>query len=141
VSARTLQREYIITFYLYTKCVLYCYKKMFHNSFVILVIHKFYYYNLVVPLLHCNHQYHTYFDICHDLHGLIIEEHVPHMPVEVPSYIVSHQVRTTIHACLNKKGKCICFRRDLKADRHRSYPTMASGHCCQSSSASPLAPR
>jgi hypothetical protein len=38
------------------------------------------------------------------LHGLIIEEHVSHLSVEVPSYIVSHQVRTTIHACLNKKA-------------------------------------
>ncbi|AQK51578.1 hypothetical protein ZEAMMB73_Zm00001d049917 [Zea mays] len=47
--------------------------------------------NDVVSLQHCNHQYHVDFDICHDLHGLIIEEHVPHLPVEVPSYIVSHQ--------------------------------------------------
>jgi hypothetical protein len=34
---------------------------------------------------------------------------VSHLPVEVPSYIVSHQVRTTIHACLNKKASvCVC---------------------------------
>jgi hypothetical protein len=84
---------------------------MFHNPFVILVIHKFCYY-LAVSLLHCNHQYHADFDICHDLHGLIIE---------VPSYIVSHQVRT-IHACLNKKDKCMCLRKELKAGRHKSYP-------------------
>jgi hypothetical protein len=59
--------------------------------------------------LHCNHQYHADFDICHDLHGLIVEEHVSHLPVEVPSYIVSHEVRTTIHACLNKKASvCVC---------------------------------
>jgi hypothetical protein len=89
---------------------LYCYKKMFHNPFVILAIHKFCYFNLVD------------FDICHDLHGLIIEEHVPHLPVEVPSYIISHQVGTTIHACLNKKNKCMCLRRELKAGRHKSYP-------------------
>ena len=46
-------------------------QKIFHNPFVILTIHK-----------HCNHQYHADFDICHDLYGLIIEEHehVPHMP-------------------------------------------------------------
>jgi hypothetical protein len=95
---------------------------MFHNPFVILAIHKFCYFNLVVSLLHCNHQYHADFDICHDLHGLIIEEHVPHLLVEVPSYIVSHQVRSTIHACLNKKGKCMCLRKELKAGRHKSYP-------------------
>jgi hypothetical protein len=72
--------------------------KIFHNPFVILAIHK-----------HCNHQYHVDFDIYHDLHGLIIEEHVSHLPVEVPSYIVSHQVRTTIHAFLNKKASvCVC---------------------------------
>jgi hypothetical protein len=83
--------------------------KMFHIPFVILAIHKFCYFNLVVSLLHCNHQYHADFDICHDLHGLIIKEHVPHLLVEVPSYIVSHQVRTTIHACLNKKASvCVC---------------------------------
>jgi hypothetical protein len=95
---------------------------MFHNLFVILVIHKFCYFNLVVSLLHCNHQYYADFDICHDLHGLIIEEHVPHLPIQVPLYIVSHLVRTTIHACLNKKGKCMCLRRELKAGRHKSYP-------------------
>jgi hypothetical protein len=103
-------------------CGLYCYKKMFHNPFVILTIHKFYHFNLAVSLLHCNHQYHAYFGICHDLHILIIEEHVPHLPIEVSSYIVSHQVRTTIHACLNKKGKCMCLQRELKAGRHKSYP-------------------
>jgi hypothetical protein len=88
---------------------------------VILVIHKFYYFNLAVSLLHCNRQYHADFDICHHLHGLIIGEHVPHLPVEVPSYIVSHQARTTIHACLNKKAS-VCLRRELKADRYKSYP-------------------
>jgi hypothetical protein len=84
---------------------------MFHNSFVILAIHKFCYFNLVVSLLHYNHQYYADFDICHDLYGLIIEEHVPHLPLQVPPYIVSHQVGTTIHAhaCLNKKTSvCVC---------------------------------
>jgi hypothetical protein len=94
---------------------------MFHNPFVILAIHKFCYFNLAVSLLHCNHQYHADFDICHHLYGLIIGEHVPHLPVEVPSYIVSHQARTTIHACLNKKTS-VCLRRELKADRHKIYP-------------------
>jgi hypothetical protein len=94
---------------------------MFHNPFVILAIHKFCYFNLVVSLLHCNHQYHADFDIYHDLHGFIIGEHVPHLPVEVPSYIVSHQARTTIHACLNKKAS-VCLRRELKADWHKIYP-------------------
>jgi hypothetical protein len=57
------------------------------------------------------HYYHADFDICHDLHDLIIEEHVPHMPVQVLSYIFSHQVRITIYACLNKKNKCACAKR------------------------------
>jgi hypothetical protein len=92
---------------------LYCYKKMFHNPFVILAIHIFCYFNLAVLLLHYNHQYHADFDICHDLHGLIIKEHVTYLPVEVSSYIISHQVGTTIHACLNKKRKCMYLRREL----------------------------
>jgi hypothetical protein len=93
----------------YIQNVSYIVKKIFHNQFVILAIHKFCYFNLAISLLHCNHQYHADFDICHDLHGLIIEEHVSHLPVEVPSYIVSHQVRTTIHASLNKKASvCVC---------------------------------
>jgi hypothetical protein len=87
---------------------------MFHNPFVILVIYKFCYFNWVVSLLHYNHQYHADFDICHDLHGLIIEEHVPHLPVEVPSYIISHQVGTIIHACLNKKKQVYVFAKRIK---------------------------
>jgi hypothetical protein len=71
--------------------VLYRYeKKMFHNQFVILAYINFVIYNLSVSPLHCNHQYHADFDICHDLHGLIIGEHVLHIPEEIPSYIVSH---------------------------------------------------
>jgi hypothetical protein len=101
--------------------VLYCYERRFHNLFVILAIHKFCYFNLAVSPLHCNHQYHADFDICHDLHGLIIVEHIPHLPEEVPSYIISHLARTTIHACLNKK-KSVCLQRELKAGRHKSYP-------------------
>jgi hypothetical protein len=62
-------------------------------------IHKFCYFNLAVSPLHFNHQYHTDFDICHDLHGLIIGEHI-----------------------LKQKGKCVCLRRELKAGRHKSYP-------------------
>jgi hypothetical protein len=89
--------------------MLYYYEKMFHNQFVILAIHKFCYFNLVVSLLHCNHQYHADFDICYDLYGLIIGEHVPHMLKEISSYIVSHQTRTTIRSCLNKKvSVCVC---------------------------------
>jgi hypothetical protein len=53
---------------------------MFHNLFVILGIHNFCYFNLAVSLLHCNHQYHADFNICHDLHSLIIEEHVLYLP-------------------------------------------------------------
>jgi hypothetical protein len=55
------------------------------------------------------------------LHSLIIGEHVPHLPVEVPSYIVSHQAHTTIHTFLNKKAS-VCLQRELKADRYKSYP-------------------
>ena len=77
-------------------------------------------YNLYVSPLHCNHQYHADFDICYDLHGLIIGEHVPHIPEEIFSYIISHQTRTTIHFCLNKKAS-VCLRRELKASRHKSY--------------------
>ena len=101
---------------------------------MILAIHKFCYFNLVVSLLHCNHQYHADFDICHDLHGLIIGEHVPHLPVEVPSYIVSHQARTTIHACLNKKCKCV-FAKRIKGRPAQKVPddgewSLLSVHLC-----------
>jgi hypothetical protein len=95
---------------------------MFHNPFVILAIHKFCYFNLAVSLLHYNHQYHADFDICHDLHGLIIEEHVPHLPVEVPSYIVSHQVHNTIHACLNKKKQVYVFAKRIKGRPAQKLP-------------------
>jgi hypothetical protein len=94
----------------YIQNVLYRYEKMFHNQFVILAYINFVIYNLSVSPLHCNHQYHANFDICYDLHGLIIGEHVPHIPEEIFSYIVSHQTRTTIRFCLNKK-----------ASRHKSY--------------------
>jgi hypothetical protein len=87
---------------------------------VILAIHKFSYFNLVVSPQHCNHQYHADFDICHDLHGLIIGEDVSHLSEEVLSYIVSHQARTTIRACLNKKAS-VCLRRELKPGRHKIY--------------------
>jgi hypothetical protein len=71
---------------------------------VILVIHKFCFFNLAISPLHCNHLYHADFDVCHDLHGLIIVEHIPHLSEEVLSYIIiSHQAHTTIHAYLNKK--------------------------------------
>jgi hypothetical protein len=62
---------------------------MFHNTFVILAIHNFCYFNLAVSLLHFNHHYYADFDIYHNLHCLIIAEYVSHLPVEVPSYIVS----------------------------------------------------
>jgi hypothetical protein len=88
---------------------------------VILDIHKFCYFNLVVSPLHCNHQYHADFDICHDLYDLIIGEHAPHIPEEISSYIVSHQTLTTIRSCLNKKVS-VCLRRELKAGQHKSYP-------------------
>jgi hypothetical protein len=101
--------------------VLYHYEKMFYNQFTILAIHKFCYFNLSVLPLHCNYQYHADFDICHDLYGLIIGEHVPHMPEEILPYIVSHLTRTIIRFCLNKKAS-VCLRRELKASWHKSYP-------------------
>jgi uncharacterized membrane protein len=76
---------------------------------MILAMYKFCYFNLVVSPLHCNHQYHADFDIYHDFHGLIIREHVLRLSEEVPSYIISHQARTTIRACSNKKASvCVC---------------------------------
>jgi hypothetical protein len=86
---------------------------MFHNPFVIMDIHKFCYFNIFVSPLYYNHQYHADFDICHDLYGLIIGEQVPHLLEEVHVYIVSHQARITICACLNKKDKCVCLQREL----------------------------
>jgi hypothetical protein len=45
------------------------------------------------------------------------------MQEEIPPYIVSHQTRTTICFCLNKKASvCVCLWRKLKASRHKSYP-------------------
>jgi hypothetical protein len=57
----------------------------------------------------------------HDLYGLIIGEHVPHMLEEIFSYIVSHQTRTTIRSYLNEKVS-VCLRRELKTGRRKSYP-------------------
>jgi hypothetical protein len=101
--------------------VLYRYEKIFYNQFVILAIHKFCYFNLSVSPLHCNHQYHADFDICHDLHGLIIGEHVPHMQEKIPrtSLVIRH---VPPYAFLKQKDKCVCLRRELKASRHKSYP-------------------
>jgi hypothetical protein len=77
-------------------------------------------YNLFVSPLHCNHQYHANFDICHDLHGLIIGEHVSHIPEEIPSYIVSHRTRTTIRFCLNKKvGVHVCKTNGQTSYNHK----------------------
>ena len=57
----------------------------------------------------------------HDLYGLVIGEHVSHIPEEILSYIVSHWIHTTIRFCLNKKVS-VCLRRELKASQHKSYP-------------------
>jgi hypothetical protein len=84
---------------------------MFHNQFVILAIHKFFIYNLSVSPLHYNHQYHADFDICHDLHDLIIGEHVPHMSEEILSYTVSHQDTYHHMLLLKQKGKCVFAKR------------------------------
>ena len=43
------------------------------------------------------------------------------MPEEIPSYIVSHQTRTTIRSYLNEKVS-VCLRRELKTGRRKSYP-------------------
>jgi hypothetical protein len=88
---------------------------MFHNPFVILTIHKFCYFNLVVSPLHCNYRYHADFNICHDLHDLIVGEHVL-------SLVYSQSSGTHHHTrLLKQKGKCVCLRRELKAGRHKSY--------------------
>jgi hypothetical protein len=52
-GARALQRKHIIPRY--------CYEKRFLNTFMILSIHKFCYFNLVVSPINCKHQYHTDF--------------------------------------------------------------------------------
>jgi hypothetical protein len=91
---------------------------MFHNLFVILVIHKFCYFNLVVLPLHYNHQYHANFDICHDYHGLIIGEHAPRLPEEVPSYIVGHQARTTIHLAVAPPDALILYIHHVRGHSH-----------------------
>jgi hypothetical protein len=83
-------------------------------------IHKFCYFNLVVLPIHFNHQYHVDFNICHDLYGLVVGEHVSHLTEEVFSYIVRHQTCITIRVCLNKKTS-VCLRKELKAGRHKSY--------------------
>jgi hypothetical protein len=59
------------------------------------------------------------------------------------SSLVHRQSSVTHHLTLlfKQKDKCACLRRKLKIGRHKSYPTMASGYCCRSSSASPPAPR
>jgi hypothetical protein len=118
--------------------------KRFHNSFVILVIHKFCYFNLVVSSPHCNHQYHADFDICHDFHGLIIVEYVPHLPEEVPSYIIV--ISGTHHhtRLLKQKGKCV-FAKRIKVKMAQKLPRRwrwwRTSHCYQSSSVSPPTPR
>jgi hypothetical protein len=76
--------------------------------------------NLSVSPLHCNHQYHADFDICHDLHDLIIGEHVSHIPEEIPSYIVSRRTHTTIRFCLNKKvSVCVCKTNGQTSYNHK----------------------
>jgi hypothetical protein len=95
--------------------------KKFHNLFVILIIHKFCYFNLVVSQLRCNYQYHADLNICHDLYGLIVGEHVLHLPKEIPLYIISHQAHTTIRAWLNKKGKCV-FAKRIKGRSAQNLP-------------------
>jgi hypothetical protein len=42
---------------------MYVIRKRFRNPFVILVIHKFYYFYVAISPLHCNHQYYTDFYI------------------------------------------------------------------------------
>jgi hypothetical protein len=84
---------------------------------MILAIHKFCYFNLAVSPLHSNHQYHADFNICHDLHGLIVEEHVAFL-VHRQSSGMHHHTRL-----LKQKGKFVCLQRELKADQHKSYPS------------------
>jgi hypothetical protein len=60
---------------------------MFHSIFVILIIHKFCFFNLAVSPTISIMQASIYATICI---GLIIEEHVSHLPEEVLPYIVIH---------------------------------------------------
>jgi hypothetical protein len=70
----------------------------------------------LVSLLYYNHQYHADFDICHNLHSLIIEEHVPHLLVEVSSYIISHQSSGRHHhtRLLKQKKQVYGFAKRIK---------------------------
>jgi hypothetical protein len=93
---------------------------MFNNPFVILTIHNFCYFNLAISPLYCNHQYHADFYIYSDLYGLVVGEHVPHLLEEVPSYIVSHQARTIVRVCLNKKASV--FVKRIKGRQAQKLP-------------------
>jgi hypothetical protein len=107
--------------YIQNKCYIFN-EKRFHNTFVILAIHKFSYFNLSISPLYCNHQYNNAdFDICHDFYGFIIGEHVSRLLEEVPSYIVSHQARTTIRACSNKKAS-VCVSKRIKGRLAQKLP-------------------
>jgi hypothetical protein len=129
---------------LYTKWVLYCYEKMFYNSFVILVIHKFCYFNLVVSPLHCNHQYHA--DFVYATISIVSSlESTPHAwrkKFPHTSSVIGHKPP---YALAQTKKTSVCLRRELKANQHKKLPRRWGGwrtdHCCRSSSASPPAPR
>jgi hypothetical protein len=104
--------------------VLYCYEKKFHNPFVILAVHNFCYFNLVVSLLHSNHQYHADFDI---LPRFAWSHHWRSRPTTVGRSCLVHRQSSGTHQhthLLKQKGKCVCvcLRRELKVGRHKSYP-------------------
>jgi hypothetical protein len=97
--------------------MLYCYDKKIYNLFMILAIHKFCYFKLVVLPLYYNHQYHADFNTCHDLHDLIVEEHI--------AFLIHRQSSDMHHHThlFKQKGKFVCLQRELKTGQHKSYPS------------------
>jgi hypothetical protein len=103
--------------------VLYCYEKMFHNLFMILVIHKFCCFNLascftttLQPSVSCRLRYMPRFPWSH---------HWRARPTPARrSSLVHHQSSGTYHhtRLLQQKSNCVCLRRELKADQHKKLP-------------------
>jgi hypothetical protein len=90
---------------------------MFHNQFVILAIYKFCYFNL-------------------SFHHYIATISIMQTSIHVTICMVS-SLESTFHTCREKfprtslvirhvpphpNGVCVCLRRELKANRHKSYP-------------------
>jgi hypothetical protein len=82
---------------------------MFRNLFVILVIHKFCYFNISVLLLHCNHQYHADFDICHNynLFVILVIHKFCYFNLSVSLLHCNHQYHADFDICHNLHGLTI----------------------------------